>query len=119
MPDLREVPASSLGEHLVGHFLVRWEEDGTLVALLRAAVSQDAAVERITAIFAEQVGPVVARHAPDPGEVPARAGLVATQILGFALCRYVLRLPPVVALDREAAISWLAPTIQRYVTGAV
>ena len=30
----------------------------------------------------------------------ARAGLIATQMLGLALCRYVLKLPPVVALKR-------------------
>jgi len=37
-------------------------------------------------------------------------------MLGMALCRYVLRLPPVVALDRAAVIHWLGPTIQRYLT---
>jgi len=29
----------------------------------------------------------------------------------------VLRLPPVVALDRAAVIEWLAPTVQRYLVG--
>jgi hypothetical protein len=43
-----------------------------------------------------------------------RAGLVASQMLGLALTRYLLRLPPVVALDRAAVIEWLGPTIQRY-----
>jgi len=40
-------------------------------------------------------------------------------MLGMALCRYVLRLPPVVALDRAAVIRWLGPTIQRYLTGRI
>ncbi|WP_433012971.1 TetR/AcrR family transcriptional regulator [Kribbella sp. CA-294648] len=54
-----------------------------------------------------------------PSEVATRAGLVATQALGFALCRYVLALPPVAALTRPEAVAWLGPTITRYLTGTV
>ena len=43
-----------------------------------------------------------------------RAGLIATQILGMALCRFVLRLPPVVEMTRDEIVEWLGPTIQRY-----
>ena len=32
----------------------------------------------------------------------------------MALCRFVLRLPPVVDLSREELIEWLGPTLQRY-----
>lgn len=39
---------------------------------------------------------------------------MATQILGLALCRFVLRLPPVVGMDRDEVVEWLGPTIQRY-----
>ena len=34
-----------------------------------------------------------------------RAGLIATQVLGLALCRYVLRLPPVVGMSRDEIVS--------------
>lgn len=54
-----------------------------------------------------------------PSEAATRAGLVATQALGFALCRYVLVLPPVAALTRPEAVAWLGPTITRYLTGAL
>ena len=43
-----------------------------------------------------------------------RAGLIASQIMGFALCRYVLRLPPVAAMRRSEIVKWLGPTVQRY-----
>jgi AcrR family transcriptional regulator len=118
LPDLSGAPPDELGERLVDHFLHRWAEDETLVALLRAAVTQTAAVERLQAVFAGQVGPIAARHAPDPAEAATRAGLIATQMLGFAVCRYVLRLPPVIDLDHADAVAWLAPTIQRYLTAA-
>ena len=68
-------------------------------------------------IFHAQLQPVVAAAGPhDPETAAVRAGLVASQMLGFALCRYVLRLPPVVDLDRDAAVRWLAPVIQRYLS---
>ena len=118
LPDLAAVPRRTLGSVLVGHFLDRWESDDSLQALLRAAVSYKVAVARLRAIFATQVMPAVAPLCKDRAMAATRVGLVATQMLGMALCRYVLRLPPVVALDRSAVISWLGPTIQRYLIGA-
>jgi hypothetical protein len=53
---------------------------------------------------------------PDPAQTPTRAGLVASQILGLALCRYVLRLPPIAALSRDEVVTRIGPTIERYVT---
>jgi len=116
LPDLTAVPRGSVGSVLVGYFLDRWESDDALQALLRAAVSHQVAVARLRAIFATQVMPAVAPLSPDRRAAATRVGLVATQMLGMALCRYVLRLPPVVALDRAAVIEWLGPTIQRYLT---
>ncbi len=46
-----------------------------------------------------------------------RGGLVATQIMGLAVTRYVLKVPPVVAMDRAQLVRLLGPTMQRYVTG--
>jgi hypothetical protein len=43
-----------------------------------------------------------------------RASLVATQMLGLALCRYVLRLPPIVEMSHQDVVAWLGPTVQRY-----
>lgn len=117
LPDLTVLPRRTLGSVLVGYFLDRWEGDESLQALLRAAVSHKVAVARLRAIFATQVMPAVAPLGRDRATAATRVGLVATQMLGLALCRYVLRLPPVVALDRAAVIRWLAPTIQRYLTG--
>lgn len=117
LPDLTGVPREEIGTRLTGHLVDRWEHDDTLMALLRAAVTNQAAAERMRQLFAAQLGPVIAALVTDPAEAPMRAGLVATQALGFALTRYVLCLPPVVALDRAAVVAWLGPTIQRYLTG--
>jgi AcrR family transcriptional regulator len=115
-PDVTAIPRAELGTRLIKHFVDRWENDETMAALLRAAVSNPAAMERVHSIFAGQVGPAIAALFPDPAEATARAGLLATQVLGLALCRYVLKLPPVAAMTPADIVAWLGPTIQRYLT---
>ncbi|WP_246678394.1 MULTISPECIES: hypothetical protein [unclassified Mesorhizobium] len=67
-------------------------------------------------VFATQVRPVAAPFG-DPSDAGRRAGLVASQLLGLATCRYLLRLPPVVALSHEEIIRDVGPVLQRYATG--
>jgi AcrR family transcriptional regulator len=116
LPDLNTLPRGGVGKALARHLLERWENDDTLKALLRAAVTNETAAARMRAIFAEQLGPVIAKLCGDT-TAGTRAGLIATQALGLALCRYVLRLPPVVAMERAEVLDWLGPTFQRYLTG--
>jgi AcrR family transcriptional regulator len=117
LPDLGAVPKPRIGVTLVEHFLDRWEQDDTFMALLRAAATNDAAAKRIRGVLAGQVAPALAALSPEPERAPLRAALVASQILGMALCRYVLRVPPAVSMSRAELVTWLAPTIQRYVNG--
>jgi AcrR family transcriptional regulator len=133
LPDLRGAPRSRLGERLVGHFLSRWEGvsagplspppgpggeqghvDEALLVLLRAAVTNEDAAERMRAML-DQVASVVVAVAPDLPD--ARAGMVDSQILGLAFCRLVLRLPAVTELDHDTLVARFGPTIQRYLTG--
>jgi AcrR family transcriptional regulator len=114
LPDLTALPRKRLGAELVAHFLKRWEGDDTLKALLRAAVSNEAAAARLRGILDKQLGKALVPLFSSRAEAGRRAGLVASQMLGLALTRYLLELPPVVALNRASAIEWLGPTIQRY-----
>lgn len=116
MPDLGPLARQDVGRVLVTHFLGMWEENEVLTALLRVGATHQAGAERMQGIFRDQVMPLARQVCPDPEQVPARAALTATQLLGLALTRYVLRLPPVVALAREEVVAWLAPTVQRYLT---
>jgi AcrR family transcriptional regulator len=119
LPDLGAVARSAVGEALVAHFLDRWEGDETLMALLRAAVTNEAAAARMQAIFASQLAPLIAKICGEPrAAAAARAGLIATQILGLALCRYVLRLAPVVGLKRAEIVRRIGATIQGYLFDA-
>ncbi|MGY0230302.1 TetR/AcrR family transcriptional regulator [Longispora urticae] len=115
LPDLTALDRATIGDTLAGHLFDRWEDDDALVAMLRAGVSNADVLDRLREIFARQVGSAVAAVCPD--DPATRAGLVATQALGLALCRYVLRLPPVVGFTRAQVVTWLGPTFQRYIVG--
>jgi AcrR family transcriptional regulator len=116
LPDLGAAPRDDVGRIIAAHFLTQWEENEQLTALLRVGASSRAGAERMQGIFRDQVLPTARTVCPDPEQVPARAALLATQLLGLALTRYALRLPPVVDLTREEIVAWLGPTLQRYLT---
>ncbi|MEU2287997.1 TetR family transcriptional regulator [Streptomyces sp. NPDC013178] len=116
LPDLAPLTRDEVGRALVTHFLGMWEQSEILTALLRVGATNQAGAERMQDIFRDQLLPVAGAVCPDPEQVPARAALCASQLLGLALTRYVLRLPPVVALTREEVVAWLGPTVQRYLT---
>ncbi|RZS38856.1 TetR family transcriptional regulator [Herbihabitans rhizosphaerae] len=120
LPDFTKVPRSRLGERLVAHFLERWEGEsgGDLLVLLpRAVAVDDVAAETMRTIFKRQLVPAISPVIDREIEAPRRAGLIATQMLGLALCRHVLRLPPVAELDHDELVRLIGPTIQRYLRG--
>jgi len=116
--DFKAGASNRIGEALVRHFLSQWEDNpnGGLTVLVRSAASNEHAAEKLRAVFVDQVVPALARVGGTAGAAE-RAGLVSSQLLGLALCRYVLKLPPVVAMPRESIIKEIGKTIQRYVTG--
>ncbi|MEV0809704.1 TetR family transcriptional regulator [Micromonospora sp. NPDC050200] len=117
LPDLNAIPRDQVGTALVRHFLTRWQADDALQILLRTGVTNEAAAERTRVVFAAQLAPLIIHLVGDPGQAPTRAALVASQMLGMALCRYILRFPPAVAMSDDEVIAWMSPTIQNYLTG--
>ena len=119
LPDLGALPRRQIGAALVDHFLDRWEGDETLMALLRAAVTTESARERMQAIFAAQVAPqVIALSGLPRADAVVRAGLISSQILGLALCRYVLKLPPLVKVPRAELVRRIGAAVQGYLFDA-
>ncbi|WP_369246633.1 TetR family transcriptional regulator [Streptomyces sp. R41] len=116
LPDPAGIDPHDVGRVLVSHFLDLWEENEVLTAMLRVGVTNQAGAERMQGIFKDQLSPVAQRACPDPEQAPTRAALCASQLLGLALARYVLRIEPAVALHREEIVAWLGPTVQRYLT---
>ena len=120
LPSLEDVGRDRLGEVLARHFVSLWEggpSDEALIFLLRTAPTYQAASERMREVFAQQVRPGIGSLLGGGADGARRAGLAASQLLGLALCRYVLRLEPIASQDQEQLIADIAETIQRYLTG--
>ncbi|MGC5051951.1 TetR family transcriptional regulator [Micromonospora sp. DT48] len=110
----------ALGERLVRMFLTVWDSPaGTAgVALLRSAVSSEWTARLLREFLTTQVLRRVLDHLDvAPAEVPIRGGLVASQLVGLALMRYVIRLEPITTVAPETLVATVGPTVQRYLTG--
>jgi AcrR family transcriptional regulator len=119
LPDLTRITPPQFGDALIRHFLDVWEgpsSNGSLTILLRASASSEEIAAKTRGVFAGQVMPMLAQIA-DRAEFATRAGLISSQLLGLALCRYVLKVPPVVAMTPEQIVKGVGPTLQRYITG--
>jgi AcrR family transcriptional regulator len=114
LPDLTVVARTQRGDRLARHYLNLWdcERGGGLHILLRAAATNDAAAGRVRDIFEGQVLPVVAAVVPDAPST--RAGLIASQLLGLAYCRYVLDFPALTRVSETVLVANLGRTLQRY-----
>jgi AcrR family transcriptional regulator len=114
IPDLSNVPHEQVGRAMIRHFIRRWEARGEeLPALLRVSVTHERARERLLELFRNQVAPALAKVC-GPERAAVCAALVATQTIGLAFTRYVLRLPPVVALSEDVIIDRIGATLQAY-----
>jgi AcrR family transcriptional regulator len=119
LPDLSAVPADALPRTLIRVFLDRWERDPTgdaLLMLLRSAVTNEHAAARMRQIFASQVAPALST-AMGSDLAAAQAGLIAAQLLGLALTRYLLHLPGVTTLTQEEIEEALTPAIRVTLAG--
>ncbi|MEP7456567.1 TetR family transcriptional regulator [Phyllobacterium sp. SB3] len=119
VPDLGAVPAEKRGETIVTHFLDRWEgpEAGDeLPALLRAAITHEAARQRVIEIIMSQAGRAISATIPAE-QFEERLGLIITQLSGLAFSRFVLKHPLVVSLDHDVIVQRLGKTVQSYLDG--
>ena len=60
-----------------------------------------------------------ARSATTPTSVPPARSLVASQLIGLVMTRYVLRLEPLASASHDSIVAAIGPTVQRYLTGDV
>jgi hypothetical protein len=101
-------------------FVDRWEDaarDDELILLLRTAVTSDAVAAQLQATLGQLVAsPIAALGSDDAAE---RAAFISAQLLGLALCRYILRLEPLASLPAGDVVAAIAPSVQRYLTQAV
>ncbi|MET8259416.1 TetR family transcriptional regulator [Micromonospora sp. NPDC005205] len=109
-----------VGERMVRIFLGVWDSPAgsAAQALLRSAVSNEWTARLLREFVTTQVLRRVLENLDvDPVELPLRGSLVATQMIGLAMMRHVVRLEPVASADPETLVAAIGPTIQRYLTG--
>jgi AcrR family transcriptional regulator len=107
-----------LGARIVERFLTVWDSTagGALAALLQSVAGHDDAARMLRNFITNNlVGPIVATAAPDAHAM--RGALVASQLVGLGLVRYVMRLEPLASADHATVIAAIAPNLQRYLTG--
>ena len=88
------------------------------LALIRSAVSNEQAATMLREFLTREVlGRLAAAAAPDVPEL--RASLAGSQVVGLAMARYVVRVPPLADADPAVVAAAVGPTIQRYLTGSL
>ena len=100
LPDPSGISRDELGAALTRHFLQLWESPESRGALYHPAshsVFQRGRDDKNPKNFRSS-GRSDAQAGGRTGHFAARAGLISSHLLGIALCRYLLRLPPVVAM---------------------
>lgn len=117
LPDLTGVPPEKVAEVLLPRFFTVWERNATFLALLRAAVTSETAAAKMREVFTEQVSPALAPVVTD--HQAERAAMVGSQVLGLALSRYVIRVPPLVEMSPEELLGWIGPVIEHYLSTAL
>lgn len=55
----------------------------------------------------------------DEEERLRRSGLIATQLIGFALLRCVWKMEPIASMPEDEVVAAMAPNLQRYVHGDI
>lgn len=110
---------AGVGERLVRTLLTLWDTPGgfaPFLALVRGAVDNEAAATMLREFLTREVlGRIAAVAAPDRAEL--RASIAGSQVVGLAMARYIVRVPPLADADREEIVAVVGPAIQRYLTG--
>lgn len=120
LPEVVGTDLHSAGERLVRFVLELWDDPAFRergVAMLRSVIgSRKTASLMVGFLSRELIRHIGDRIAPgDEGRL--RASLVASQVVGLMITRYVLELEPIASTPPDDVVSAIGPTLQRYLTG--
>jgi AcrR family transcriptional regulator len=113
------IPLDQLGVALITLLLEAWADDEvgpTLRAILQTAAHEPATREKLRRVVEGSLMGV-SQLGADERDRLIRSGLVSSQMMGFALMRYVWKVEPVASMSDDEAIAAIAPNLQRYVSG--
>ena len=108
-----------IGERLVRLFIDVWDSPPgrlRMTALLQSATAHEDAARVLREFLAREVfGRIAGELGVD--DAMLRGALTATQMVGLAMARIVVRVEPLASASGEDIVRWIAPTVQRYLTG--
>jgi AcrR family transcriptional regulator len=108
-----------VGERIVGMMLSVWDSQvdrSPLIALVRSAVSDERAARMLREFLVSALFSRIAERLGLP-DSRLRASLVASQIIGLMIARYVVRVEPIASAPPQVVIDAVGPNLQRYLTG--
>lgn len=114
-----DAPAEEWGELLTRAYLSLWEDPDTaapLRATLVSAFTNEQALQHFRAFLVATVLVPASRHLP-PDDPELRLSLAMGHLIGVALARHLLVIPPIAAQDVDSLVSLVAPAVQRYLCG--
>jgi AcrR family transcriptional regulator len=122
LPEVLEGGRDNLGENVVRLLLRVW--DGPMrpaaLALVRSAVGNEWTAKLLREFLVSQVlRRVMATLDLSPAERETRGALVASQLIGLVMARYVLKVEPLASASPESLVTAIGPNVQRYLTGDV
>jgi AcrR family transcriptional regulator len=120
LPQVFEGGLHGVGERLVRTFLRVWDSPAgpTAAALLRTGLQHEWSARMIRDLIVTQIlRRAIKELKLDPVEAPKRTALVASQMVGLGMTRYILKLEPIASLPADEVVRAIAPTVQRYLAG--
>lgn len=109
-----------VGTRMMRVYLRIWESPDTgpsMVTMLRSATSNNDAHEAFRGFIQGYVLSAVSGELGGDEQARLRATLAATTLVGTAMLRYVMEIPPLATLSGDDLVRLLAPTVTRYLTG--
>lgn len=108
-----------VGERLVRMFLGVWDSPAgsTAAALMRSAVSNEWTARMLREFLISQIlRRIIKELGLETPDAPLRASLVASQLVGLAMARYIVKVEPIASAPSEQLVTAIGPTLQRYLT---
>ncbi len=110
-----------IGTRMVRTYLGIWEHPDTaasMVAMLQSATSNPDAHEAFRAFMQTYVLTAVSGALGGGEQARLRAMLAATNLVGTAILRYVMRVDPLAALPTDVVVKLVAPSVNRYLSAS-
>lgn len=117
LPQLLAPGLDGLGERLVRFFLDTWDSPAgsPLLGVIRSVVASESAAAMLREFVSREVLGRLA-EALELDQPQLRASLAASQLIGLAMLRYVVKIEPIASAPSDQVAAWVAPSIQRYLT---